>query len=97
MESINPCDQSPARRPKRKHFQFLFAYRSKGRNDVIILQTDLIDVGQVSVDATFNEAKPTANTTLKAASTPMTASGDCTAASVSISKLHNKRNIPVEM
>jgi hypothetical protein len=49
------------------------------------------------VDATVNEAKPTANTTLKAASTPMTASGDCTAASVSISKLHNKRDIPVEM
>jgi hypothetical protein len=48
------------------------------------------------VDATVNDAKPTAKKTLKAASTPMTASGDCTAASVSVSKLHNRRDIPAE-
>jgi hypothetical protein len=80
-----------------KNCHVKFAYRFKGRKDIIRFQTDLIDVGQVSVDATVNEAKPTANTTLKAASTPMTASGDFTAASVSISKLHNKRDIPVEI
>jgi hypothetical protein len=75
----------------------MFAYRSRGQKDVIRSQTDLIDVGQVySVDVTVNEFKPKANTTVWTASTPITASGDCTAASVSISKLHNRRDIPVE-
>lgn len=55
-----------------------------------------MDVGQVSVDATVNEANPTPKTALKAASTPMTASGERTAASVSVSMLHRKKDTPVE-
>ena len=35
-----------------------------------------MDVGHVSVDDTVNDANPTAKTALKAASTPITASGD---------------------
>lgn len=59
------------------------------------LKACLIDVGHVSVEATVSEANPTAKTALKAASTAMTASGDLTAANVSVNKLHVRRDRPI--
>ena len=55
----------------------------------------LMEVGQVSVEATVRETNPMANTALKAASTPITPSGDLTASRVRANRLHMKKETPV--
>ncbi len=54
----------------------------------------LMEVGQVSVEATVRDTNPMANTALKADSTPITASGDLTASRVSANRLHMKKETP---
>lgn len=72
------------------------ARRVLGKSDENgIVSTCLMDVGHVSVEETVKETRPTAKTELKAASTPITASGDRTASRVRANKLHNKNETPV--
>lgn len=55
-----------------------------------------MDVGHVSVEETVREARPTAKTALNAASTPITAPGESTAASDKVSRLQIMKDAPTK-
>ena len=54
-----------------------------------------MEVGHVSVDDTVRAASPMPKTLLNAASNPMTASGDATADSMSVKRLHTRKDKPL--